>query len=50
MEELLKQFNDFFGETASAAIVNGRLEITIGSLTMIISLPEHVGGRNDPKV
>lgn len=49
-KDLIDDFNKFFEGKAKAVIVNGGLEITIGSLTMLISLPEYVGGRNDPIV
>lgn len=47
MQKLLDDFNRFFKEQANAVIVNGRLQITINSITMVISLPEYTGGRND---
>lgn len=46
MKELLRQFNLFFDGTAKAQIKGDRLEITIGSQTLIISLPEIVGGQS----
>lgn len=46
MKELLKQFNQFFKGTAKAKIAGQRLEITIGSQTLIISLPEIIGGQS----
>jgi hypothetical protein len=51
LKDLIKEFNEFFGGLAVAVIVNGRLEITIGSRTAVFSLPEMpklVGGHNDP--
>jgi len=48
METLLKESNSFFKGLAKTAIVNGRLEITIGSRTTVFSLPKFDGGRNDP--
>jgi len=50
LKDLIDDFNKFFEGHAKAVIVNGRLEITIGSLAMIISPPEYVGGRNGPMV
>lgn len=44
MESLLNDFNSFFEGTAKATIVGNRLEITIGSQTLLISLPQIVGG------
>ena len=44
MEKSLKIFNSFFGESAKAVINDNRLEITIDSRTLIISLPEEIGG------
>ncbi len=46
MESFLEGFNSFFRGTAEA-IINGnsnRLEITIGSRTLLILLPEVIGG------
>lgn len=53
MQDLIEGFNRFFEGTAKAVIVDGHMEITIGSLTAVFSLPEMpkiVGGRNEPKV
>jgi hypothetical protein len=50
LEKILDDFNKFFEGKAKAVIVNGQLEITVGSLTMIIVLSHHIGGRNDPMV
>jgi len=44
VEELLFLFNGFFNGEAEATIVNGSLKITIGNRTLIISLPEIIGG------
>jgi len=44
MKELLERFNSYFEGSAEAKIVKGRLEITIGSQTLLISLPQIVGG------
>ena len=46
IEKLLEIFNSFFGESAKAVINNNRLEITIGSQTLIISLPKVIGGQS----
>lgn len=50
-KDLIDESNKFFKGKAKAIVVNGGLEITIGSKTAIISLPEVpriVGGRNNP--
>jgi len=44
MEELLDRFNSFFKGSAEAKIIKGRLEITVDSQTLIISLPQITGG------
>ncbi len=46
MEKLIDTFNSFFKGSAKATITGNRLEITIGSQTLIISLPEIVGGQS----
>ena len=46
MERLLDRFNSFFKGSAEAKITNDRLEITIGSQTLVISLPEVIGGQS----
>lgn len=43
IEYLIDEFNHFFEEDAKATIDKGRLEVTIGSRTMLISLPQIVG-------
>jgi len=43
---LLEEFNSFFKGSAEAIINGNRLEITIGSQTLIISLPEVIGGQS----
>ncbi len=43
MEELVKEFNQFFEGSARIEVKDDRLEITIGSQTLIISLPEVIG-------
>jgi len=48
-KSLLEEFNSFFRGTAEA-IINGnanRLEITIGSRTLMVSLPEVMGGQSN---
>ena len=40
---LLEEFNSFFKGKAQALINGNRLEITIGSQTLIVSLPEIIG-------
>lgn len=42
--EIVKQFNDFFGEDAHVVIKNNHMEITIGNKTMVIELPTMAGG------
>jgi len=39
MKNLLDTFNSFFKGSAEAKIIGNRLEITIGSQTLVISLP-----------
>ena len=46
LEKILITFNSFFQWNAGAKIVGDRLEITIGSQTLIISLPDVVGGQS----
>ena len=43
MGELLKEFNRFFEGDVKIALSNNRLEITVGSRTLILSLPEIIG-------
>jgi len=43
---ILHTFNSFFGGAAKAEIKGNRLEITIGSRTLLISLPEIVGAQS----
>ena len=43
MDNLIARFNSFFEGDAEAKIVNGKLHITIGSRTLVISLPAIVG-------
>jgi len=43
MDKLLEEFNSFFNGTASIKITDDRLEITIGSKTLILSLPQIIG-------
>jgi hypothetical protein len=43
MDELLKEFNGFFEGYAKIALSNNRIEITIGSRTLIISVLEVIG-------
>ena len=45
MEDLINEFNEFFKGRASIIIVGDQLEITIGSQTLIISLPKIVGAQ-----
>jgi hypothetical protein len=46
VEKILMTFNSFFQGNAEAKIVGDRLEITIGSQNLIISLPEVIGGQS----
>jgi len=42
MEKLIEDFNQYFSGDAYAEIKNNQLEITIGSRTMVISMPSCV--------
>ncbi len=44
MKSLLDRFNSFFTGSAEIKINGNRLEITIGTQTLIVSLPEIIGG------
>lgn len=44
-KSLLEDFNLFFKGSATAVINGNRLEITIGCQTLVISLPEVIGGQ-----
>jgi len=46
MKKLLERFNRFFEGSAEVKIVDNKLEITIGSQTLIISLPEVIGAQS----
>jgi hypothetical protein len=39
MNSLIDRFNSFFEGDAEAKIINGKLHVTIGSRTLVISLP-----------
>ncbi len=43
MEDLLRELNIFFEGIAEAVITGNRLEITIGSQTLLISPPRIIG-------
>jgi len=43
---LLERFNSFFKGSAEIKITDDKLEITINHATLIISLPEVVGGHS----
>ena len=43
MDKALNEFNEFFEGDAKAEIVDGRLNITIGSRTLVIRLPSVIG-------
>ena len=45
-EKFLEDFNRFFDGKASISLISGRIEITIDSQTLIISLPEIIGGQS----
>ena len=47
MKELIDRFNSFFKGSAEIKLVKNRLEITIGSQTLLIALPEIIGGRGE---
>ena len=44
--KLLESFNAFFKGNATAQINGTRLEITIGTQTLVVSLPEVIGGQS----
>ena len=46
MSNLIERFNSFFSGTASIVINGSNVEITINGATLIISLPEVVGGHS----
>jgi hypothetical protein len=46
LEKILVTFNSLFQGNAEARVVGDRLEITIGSQTLIILLPEVIGGQS----
>jgi hypothetical protein len=46
--ELIAAFNRFFEGTASAEIVDNCVHITVGTQTLIVSLPTVVGGQCRP--
>ena len=46
VEKLLERFNSYFRDTAKATIRGSVLEITIGSQTLRISMPEVTGGES----
>jgi hypothetical protein len=43
LEKILDEFNRFFDGQGKAVIINGNLEITIGSQVMVVSLPQVMG-------
>ena len=43
MNELIKEFNNFFVGDAEIVIRDNELEITIGARTMLLSLPQVIG-------
>lgn len=45
MQKLLDDFNGFFAGSARVVIADDRMEITIGSQTLIISLPQIIGAQ-----
>ena len=48
-DKIIEIFNSFFQGDAEAKIVDDRLEITIDTRTLILSLPAEVGGYSTPK-
>jgi alanine-alpha-ketoisovalerate/valine-pyruvate aminotransferase len=48
MNKLIEELNEFFRNEAKIILVDDNIEITVGSKTVILSLPEIVGGRNEP--
>ena len=46
IESLLEKFNSFFKGSAEIKINGSNLEITINHATLIISLPEVIGGHS----
>ena len=46
MEYLVNEFNRFFEGSANVKITEGWVEITIGSQTLIMSLPQIIGGQS----
>ena len=46
MEELLSRFNSFFEGSAKIEIKGNKMEITINRATLVISLPEILGGHS----
>jgi len=46
MDKIVEEFNEFFKGSAEIIINGDRLEVTIGSQTLIISLPEVIGGQS----
>ena len=49
MNKLIKEFNTFFNGSAEIVVREDRLEITIDSQTLILSLPEVIGGQSNPR-
>jgi len=43
---LLERINSFFKGSAELKITDGKLEITINHATLVISLPEVIGGHS----
>lgn len=48
MEKLIEEFNRLFAGAAKASTDNGKLEITIGTVTMVISPEFLIGAHNNP--
>ncbi len=44
MDNILEEFNDFFGKDAHVVIKKNYMEITIGTKTLTIQLPTVAGG------
>jgi alanine-alpha-ketoisovalerate/valine-pyruvate aminotransferase len=48
MNKLIDRLNEFFRGDAKIVLEDERIQITIGSKTAILSLPELIGGQNEP--
>lgn len=48
MGELLEELNHYFGGDAKFEVKKGKLEITVGLKTLVISIPEVTGAHSTP--